>query len=69
LTTGRIFAAHEGFSGIRQVALMCTSHLIRASLGSLKSKFRTASRSVQPLLQSSLLTDRQTDRQTTLLGW
>jgi len=45
-------------------------HLLHASLGSPKSSTQTASRSVQSLLQVSLLwqTDRQTDRQTTLLG-
>jgi len=44
--------------------------IIHDSLGPLESWSKTASRSVQPLLQGSLLwqTDRPTDRQTVLLG-
>jgi len=45
-------------------------HLIHGSSGPLKSSTQTAARSVQPFLQGSLVwqTDRQTDRQTTLLA-
>jgi len=46
-------------------------HLTHASLGPPKSSTQTASRLFQPFLQCSVLTsvtDRQTDRQTTLLG-
>jgi len=57
LTTGRITAAHGWFSGICQVAVVCT----RISLGQPESKSQTASQSVAGQLQ-------QTDRQTTLLG-
>jgi len=45
-------------------------HLIHSSLGPPESSTQTASRSVQPFLQCSLVwqTDQHTDRQTTLLG-
>ena len=52
LTKGCIANAHGQFSGIRQVAPVCT-HLIHASLGPLESISQTASGSVQPLLHSS----------------
>jgi len=42
-------------------------HLIHGSLGPLESLTQTASRSVQPFLKAHYC-DRQTDRQTTLLG-
>jgi len=63
LTTGCIAAAHGLFSGIRQMAPVCTT----CFFGPPESKSQTASRSVQPFLHGSLLwqTDRQTDgRQT-----
>jgi len=46
-------------------------HLIHGSLSPPESSSQMASRSVQTFLQGSLgwQTDRQTDRQTTLLGW
>jgi len=44
-----------------------TSYLLHGSLSQLESTTQTASRSVQPFLQGHYL-DRQTDRQTTLLG-
>jgi len=45
-------------------------HLTDGSLVQPESTAQTASRSVQPFLQGSLVwqIDRQTDRQTTLLG-
>jgi len=52
LSTGRIAAAYERFSGIRQVTPVCTPPN-NASLGLPESKSQTASRSVQPFLHTS----------------
>jgi len=50
---GRIDAAHRRFNCIRQVAPMCTPHLIHASLDPPESTSQTTSRSVQLFLHSS----------------
>jgi len=65
LTTGCIATAHERFSGIHQVAPVCTPPN-NAFLGPPESKSQTASGSVQPFLQGSLLsqTDRPSDHTT-----
>jgi len=55
LTTGRIAAAHGRFSGIRQVALECTPPNTCFLVPIPESKSQTASRSIQPFFQGSLL--------------
>jgi len=65
---GRIAAARERFNRIRMVAPICTPRLTHASLDPRESVPQTASRSVQPFLQSSrswqfdIQTYRPTDR-------
>ena len=52
LQKGRITTAHGRFSSIHQVA-QCAPHLTHASMSTPMSKSKTASRSVQPCLNSS----------------
>jgi len=52
MTKGRIAAAHERSSGIRQVApVQCAPHLIHASVSQPEPTIKMASQSVQPFSQ------------------